>query len=126
MKEETFKRLVKENPGVEKFYGIYRLNGKRYYRRKTAYAIAHDPTVLSENKKKVMLSFGEASYVSFGKTGFVDGVPVSAHNVSAAMKGRQFKKSEMEIALDKLRETLQKAKRVFKAPVPRQPVQQET
>lgn len=108
MKVETFRRIVKQDPAKAQFYEEYRYKGKLYYRRKSLYKITRDLDALSENKRKVMLALGETSYGVFGETGLVDGTPVVAHKVSVAMKGKRFKKSDEDIAIDKLRETLRK------------------
>jgi hypothetical protein len=120
MKEEVHRKLIAKHPGTEHLFEEIHINGKRFFRYKANFKLDKDRVLadVPENLRKTWLALGEASYKSHGQKGLVNGVPVAAHNVSVAMKGKRFKKTELEIATDKLRERLKALKFITQAPSP--------
>lgn len=113
MNVAQFQKLCEQRPDLAKYFHYVRgsRNQGGYYRRipPTYYNRRARPATLLRSQ----IAFGEAAYDVHGTKGLSEeGLPVAASSIKKRMRGKQFRKSKVELVIEKLGKAMEKAAEV--------------
>ena len=111
MNEAQFQRLCEERPDLAKYFQYVRpgkSGGSGFYRRVSR--IYKDRRARPATLLRSQVAFGEAAQGVYGTKGLSEeGLPVAASAIKRRLRGKQFRKGKVELAIEKLTKAFEEA-----------------